>query len=172
MRRRWTVLVLVPALVIGCCGGIVAAPLGWIVKETAAAGRGAATPTAAADEYLMALGYGQEEGLLPLLDDEDQDELLKQWRTYRAQMEGTDPPPARLDFDALEVGPIKDGRAEVSTDVSATWWNTEGERTSFYRSQQHRWVIETHDDGGWRVSAVHAPAWCGGYVLAAKCRTR
>ena len=42
-------------------------PLAWVVRMTVQAGKGAPTPDAAANEYLMALGYGQEDGLLPLL---------------------------------------------------------------------------------------------------------
>lgn len=170
VRRRYVVLVALPALLCCCGGGVVGVPVAWVLRETVAAGRGEASPDAAANSYLMALGYGQEEGLLPLLDDEHQDQLLKQWKAYRAEMTGTDPPPARLDFGALTVGPIRDGRAEVTADVSATWWSTDANgRVSMYDSSAYTWRIETREDDGWRVSVVHAPAWCGGYVLASHC---
>jgi hypothetical protein len=165
------VLVLVPSFLCCCGGGVVAVPVTWFLRETEQAGKGAPTPDAAADAYLSALGYGQQEGLLPLLDDDEQDELLRQWRHYRAVMEGTDPPPARFDYAGLKVGPVVDGRAEVTTDVTATWWITQDNgRVAMYDSEAYTWRIETHEDDGWRVSKVTAPTWCGGYVLASKCR--
>jgi hypothetical protein len=171
-RRRWLVLVLLPSLLCCCGGGVIGVPVVWFLRETESAGKGAPAPDAAADDYLMALGYGQEEGLLPLLDDEHQDELLSQWRDYRAAMQGTDPPPARFDFAGLKVGPIEHGRAEVTTDVRAAWWITEDNgRISMYDSEAFTWRIETREDDGWRVTKVEAPVWCGGYVLASKCRT-
>jgi hypothetical protein len=170
VRRRYAVLVVLPALLCCCGGGVVGVPVTWFLRETVAAGRGAVSPDAAANEYLMALGYNQQEGLLPLLDDEHQGELLQQWRAYRADMDRTDPPPARLNFGSLAVSPITDGRAEVTTDVSATWWLTaDSGRTTMYNSDTFQWRIETREDDGWRVSVVHTPAWCGGYVLASKC---
>jgi hypothetical protein len=45
---------------------------------TLEAGRGAPTPDAAADTYLAALSYGNDEGLLSLPDDDHQGDLL-QW---------------------------------------------------------------------------------------------
>jgi hypothetical protein len=79
-------------------------------------------------------------------------------------MEHTRPPPAKLDYGALTVAPAGDGRARVSTDVAATWWATGG-----YSSREHTWRFEVRNDGGWRVSAVEAPAWCGGYVRTDAC---
>ncbi|WP_306215025.1 hypothetical protein [Actinoplanes sp. RD1] len=142
-----------------------------MLRETVEAGRGAPSPDVAANSYLMALGYGQEEGLLPLLDDDHQAPLLAQWRAYRAAMSDTDPPPARFDFGALTVGPVVDGRAEVRAEVAAIWWSANGSALS-YRSETLMWRIETSEDGGWRVSAVETPAWCGGYVLATKCHSQ
>lgn len=165
--------VLLPLLLCCCGGAVVGVPVAWVFRETVSAGRGEKSPDAAANAYLLALGYGQEEGLLPLLDNEHQGELLKQWRAYRAEMSATDPAPARLDFGGLDVAPVVDGRAEVRADVSATWWTTgDGGRTSMYRSDAYPWRIETREDDGWRVSKVQTPAWCGGYVPASKCRSR
>ncbi|WP_433308069.1 hypothetical protein ACQP2F_46460 (plasmid) [Actinoplanes sp. CA-030573] len=170
VRRRYVTFVLAPLLLCCCGGGVLGVPVVWFLRTTIEAGRGEVSPDAAANSYLMALGYGQEEGLLALLDDEHQGELLEQWKAYRAEMTGTDPPPAKLDFGTLTVGPIHDHRAEVTTDVAASWAQTdENGRLQMYRSQAYQWRIETREDDGWRVSVVHAPAWCGGYVLAAHC---
>lgn len=170
VRRRYTVLVLLPVLLCCCGTTVVGAPLGWVLRETVSAGKGAASPDAAASEYLMALGYGQEDGLLPLLDDEHQDELLAQWRAYRAQMAGTDPAPSRLNFGALAVSELGQDQAVASTDVSALWWTVDANgRNVMYQSDEHPWRITSIEDDGWRVSAVEAPAWCGAYVLAEKC---
>jgi hypothetical protein len=58
---------------------------------------------------------------------------------------------------------------EVTAEVSATWWGVDG-RALAYRSRAQPWRIMTREDNGWQVSRVEAPAWCGGYVLASKCR--
>jgi hypothetical protein len=171
-RKRWVVLVLVPVLLCCCGGGAVGVPVAWFARVTVQAGQGAKAPEAAADEYLMTLGYGQEEGLLPVLDDDRQEQLLAQWRAYRADMQRTDPPPSRLDYGALSVGPVAGGRATVTVRVSATWWPAGGGFAGGYSSDEFEWRIETHREDGWRVSAVAAPAWCGGYVPAAKCTSR
>lgn len=172
-RRRYVVLVLLPTVLCCCGGGVVGVPVAWVLRETVAAGRGAVSPDAAASEYLMDLSYGTEDGLLPLLHDEHQGELLPQFRAYRAAMESTDPAPSRLSFGSLDVGPIRDGRAEVTTSVSANWWDVDDNgRNLMYQSDEFEWRIETREDDGWRVSAVHAPAWCGGYVRAETCRAR
>ena len=97
--------VLVPALLIGCGGSIIALPVQWALTQTIEASRGAPSPDAAANEYLMSLSYNDEEGPVNVLDDDHQDELLDQWRRYRDAMRATDPPPAQLDYGALTVGP-------------------------------------------------------------------
>jgi hypothetical protein len=166
--RRWTILVLLPTLLI-CGGGTVAGvPAAWVFGETIKASRGAPSPDAAANEYLMALSYDNEDGLLAILDNDHQLALLTQWHTYRDTMKATDPPPSRLDFGSLSVGPNANARAEVMTDVSATWWSTGG-GTGGYRSAAYTWRFQTREDNGWQVSAVEAPTWCGGYVRAAAC---
>jgi hypothetical protein len=168
VRRRWTVFVLLPTLLI-CGGGTVAGvPVAWVFGETIKASRGAPSPDAAADAYLMALSYDNEDGLLAILDNDHQEALLTQWHAYRDTMNATDPPPSRLDFGSLIVGPRASARAEVTTDVSATWWKT-GDGTSGYQSPAYKWRFQTREDNGWQVSAVEAPTWCGGYVRADAC---
>lgn len=168
--RRWTVLVFLPTMLICCGGTVVGVPLAWIARQTIEASRGAPSPDGAADSYLMALGYDQLDGLLPILDNGHQEQLLAQWKAYRAAMDGTDPRPSRLDFGPLSVGSSVDGEVTVTAEVSATWWGVDGRALS-YRSRAQTWRIITREDNGWQVSRVEAPAWCGGYVLPPKCRT-
>ncbi|GID98020.1 hypothetical protein ACFQFC_15835 [Amorphoplanes digitatis] len=167
--RRWATFVLLPTLVFCCGGTVVGVPVVWAIRETVEASRGAPSPDAAANEYLMALGYDTEDGLLPVLDDDHQDELVAEWRAYRKAMDSTNPPPARLDFGALAVGPLDDGQAAVTADVSATWWDTGGPATS-YRSKAFTWRFRAREDDGWQVVSVEAPAWCGGYVRQDACQ--
>lgn len=164
VRRRWTILVLLPTLLV-CCGGTAfGVPAAWVLRTTLEASRGAPSPDAAANEYLLALGYDNEAGLLPVLDNDHQGELLTAWRAYRAAMSATTPPPSKLDFGSLAVGPVIDGRAVVSTEVSATWWGA-----SAYRSEAHTWRFTTRQDNGWQVETVEPFAWCGGYVRQDAC---
>ena len=101
--------------------------------------------------------------MLPILDNDHQDTLLAGWRAYRKAMDGTPPPPSRLEYGSLTVGPVVDGHAEVTTDVSATWWGTAG-NAGGYRSQARTWRFQTREDNGWQVVDVDSPTWCGGYV--------
>ena len=169
VRRRWATFVLLPTLLFCCGGTVLGVPAAWIARETIDASRGAPSPDAAADSYLMALGYNNEDGLLAILDNDHQGKLLAQWRTYRAAMDSTSPPPSRLDFSSLAVGPVSDHRAEVTADVSATWWRT-GDRVGGYGSEAFTWRFKTREDNGWQVSAVEPPEWCGGYVRLDACK--
>jgi hypothetical protein len=167
-RRRLVFLGWLPLALALCCGGTVAVPVLWAVQETVDAGRGAPSPDAAANEYLMRLSYGQDEGLLPLLDDQHQGRLIKQWRAYRNAMLSARPPASRLVFGTLDAEAAKDDRAIVRADVQAMWLDTdEAGRLGGYSSPPLTWVIETRQDDGWRVARVEAPPWCGdgGYVL-------
>jgi hypothetical protein len=143
--------------------------LAWVFRETIEASRGAPTPDAAADDYLMALSYNNEDGLLPILDNGHQDALLAGWRAYRRAMDTTTPRPSRLDYGGLTVGPVVDGRAEVTTEVAATWWGGDGHATG-YTSDQFVWRFQTREDNGWQVVSVEAPTWCGGYVRLDACK--
>ncbi|WP_236030773.1 hypothetical protein [Paractinoplanes lichenicola] len=125
-RRRCAVFVLTPVLVFCCGGSAFGIPAAWVWGMTAEASKGAPSPDAAANEYLMALGYNTEDGLLPILDNDQQNKLLEDWRAYRKAMDGTTPPPSRLDFGALHVGSRGNGSAEVTADVSAAWWKADG----------------------------------------------
>ena len=164
VRRRWGTFVLVPTLLVCCVGTAFGVPAAWLLNSTLEASRGAPSPDAAANDYLMALGYDNEDGLLPVLDNDHQDELLTGWRSYRAAMNKTTPPPAKLEFGALTVGPIVNGQAEVSTEVSATWWGT-----TSYSSEAHTWHFKTREGNGWQVQTVEPFTWCGGYVRSDAC---
>lgn len=166
--RRWVVFVLLPVLVICCGGTLIGAPLAWLLRETVEASKGAPSPDAAANEYLMDLSSNTEAGLLPVLDDDHQGALLAQWRAYRKAMDSSAPPPSRLSFGTLTVGPVVRGQADVATDVVAIWWPTDGRALDF-RSEQHTWRFQTREDNGWQVIAVEAPVWCGGYVRLNAC---
>jgi hypothetical protein len=153
------------------CGGgtVVGIPAAWVLRTTIEASRGAPSPDAAANTYMIALAYGNEDGLLPVLDNDHQDTLLTQWRAYRDAMTGTTPPPSKLDYGALAVGPIDHGRADVTADVTATWWGTPGSGAAGYRSPAHTWRLHTREDHGWQITAVDAFPWCGGYVRPDAC---
>jgi hypothetical protein len=165
-RRRIALFVLLPVVLI-CCGGLLAAPGAWFVRETAAAGEGAPSPEAAANDYLMRLSYNDAAGLLPLLADDQQDRLLDQWQAYRGAMQSTAPPPFKLDIGRLRSGSVVGGRIAVSTEVQAVWREQdENGRLGGYKSLPLTWVIEAREDDGWRVVEVNAPPWRGpdGYV--------
>lgn len=168
VRRRWVAFVLVPITVFCCGGTVVGLPLAWVFRVTIEASKGAPTPDAAADDYLMALSYGNEDGLLPILDNRRQDALLAGWRSYLKAMKGTTPPPSRLDYAGLTVGPVVNGTAEVTTQVAATWWGTGGQ--GGYTSNEYTWRFQTYRDNGWQVAVVDAPTWCGGYVRLDACK--
>lgn len=168
VRRRWVAFVLVPIMVMCCGGTVVGLPLAWLFRVTIEASRGAPSPDAAADDYLMALSYSNQDGLLPVLDKSRQDALLAGWRAYRKAMDTTRPPPSRLDYAGLTVGPIVNGTAEVTTQVAATWWGAGGQ--GGYSSDEHTWRFQTRQDNGWQVVVVEAPTWCGGYVRLDACK--
>jgi hypothetical protein len=167
VRRRWTVLVLIPALACGCGGTVIGAPLVWLADATAAAGKGAASPAAAVNVYLMALSYNNDAGLLPIVGDDDG--LMDRWRAYRADMQRGGNPPARLDFTLGAATYPERRRSQLDADVQAVWWSTGGTRLTGYRSGTLRWHFALHHDGGWRIDRVTPAARCGGYVPADRC---
>lgn len=124
-RRRWLAFVQLPLLVFCCGGTVIGLPAMWVIGETVEASRGAPTPEGAADEYLSALSHDNTDGLVSVLDDDHQDQLLEDWRTYRTAMEATDPPPFALDYGPLTASTVGQSRAQVTADVSARWWSTD-----------------------------------------------
>lgn len=166
-RSRWLLIVAAVALV--CCGATLAVPVVWFVRETIRAGAGQPSPDAAAEVYLSALSTGDEAGLLPVLDDRHSAELLAQWRAYRADMQTTDPPPAKLEYTYTDVRRISADRALVVALVHAVW-SPSGAGSTYFNGGSYEWRITTRDDGGWRVTSVVPYRWCGGHVRADACR--
>jgi hypothetical protein len=115
----------------------------------------------------MALGYGNEAGLLAVLDNAEGDALLEQWRDYRDAMKTTAPRPSKLEIGALTTGPIEAGRAQVVAEVRPVWWGTSGGLA--VNGEVHTWTFLTREDDGWQISAVEPFTWCGGYVRADAC---
>jgi hypothetical protein len=119
-------------------------------------------PDAAANEYLMALGYNTEEGLLPILDDEYLNHLLAEWRVSRAmRQDGSAANAAGL---GCRVGAewASGGDHEHCGDVVGV------PMSSRVLEQQRRFEIRK-TTVCWRVLALDAPAWCGGYVRLDAC---
>ena len=148
--------------------GIVAVPVSWAVLRQAEAERGEATPDAAVNVYVLQMSSGEEIGLSRILAAKRHDELLRQWRQYRGEMERANVP-SKLET----VGPIDvedqddDDRATVIAQVRPTWWN---EQTNL-SGTAHPWRFETRRDaGGWRVWAADLPPWCGVHVRPDACR--
>jgi hypothetical protein len=165
--RRLAMFVILPTALICCGGGVFGLPTLWFVNETLEAGRGAPSSEAVASEYLMRFSYNDTDGLLPLLDDDQQERLLDQWQDYQDAMSLTDPPPTRLDVESLRSEPAMDERVRVSAEVQFVWvTQDENGRRGGYGSTPRTWVIETRDEDGWRIVRVVAPPWCGpdGYV--------
>jgi hypothetical protein len=107
---------------------VIGVPLVWLADATAAAGRGAPSPAAAVNIYLIALGYNNDAGLLPIVGNDS--DLIRLWRTYRADMQRGGTPPARLDFTLNPPVPLKMRHAQLDADVQAVWWSTTGTRTT------------------------------------------
>jgi hypothetical protein len=166
--RRWVVFVLLPCMVICCGGAVVGIPLTWFVNETVKAGRGAVSPDAAVDTYLLALGYGREDGLLNVLEDHQGAQLLAQWRAYRAEMQRGDNAPSQLQHQFVGTTSTDADHAVVDVEVYPVWSPKNGGATSLHGSR-HPWKFTTREDGGWQVASVEPYPWCGGYVRVDVC---
>lgn len=166
-RRRWVVAGLV--MVAFLCSGIgVAVPAVLLLDYTARQGDPPATPTEAADLYLLQLDHGEEVGLRRALADSRQDELVEQWGALKAMVERTDPAPDKLQWSTFNVEDQGGGKTAVTVPVNATWW---GERGMSMVGEAHPWRFLMHrEDGGWRITAVEPFLWCGGHVRAEACR--
>jgi len=166
MGRRWAVLVLLPALLLTCGGTVIGGPLAWITGQTIEAGKGASDPQAAVNIYLLALGYNNPDGLLPIVGNSRP--LMNQWRAYRADMERGDSAPSKLEFSFGPTAKHED-HAEVDADVYGVWWKNTNGRLDGYTSSAHRWQFTLHNDDGWRIDSVEPYDWCGGYIRADLC---
>jgi hypothetical protein len=151
------------------CGGVVAVPVVWVVRGTIAAGQGEATPDAAVNVYLLQTSAGEEIGLRRVLAPGRRDDLLRQWRAYRADMTRSTPPD-KLSTAGIDISHQGDDRAAASMTVRGTWWSAGGGGTSMV-SGGAVWRFEVRRDrGGWRVWSADLPAWCGTYVRVELCR--
>jgi hypothetical protein len=124
------------------------------------AGKGAPSPQAAVNVYLMAFGYKDDAGFLLVLDDDQRDKLMKQWKAYLAKMHRGGTPAVKAG-----VRPRRRSarRIEVDADVRPVWWGGNGHAFSSVGAR-HAWRFSTHEDGGWQIDTVTPYAWCGGYV--------
>jgi hypothetical protein len=166
VRRRWAVLVLIPALLVSCGGTIVGGPLAWITGQTIEAGKGAPNAQAAVNIYLLALSYNNDDGLLPIVGNSRG--LMKQWTTYRAEMSRGNYAPSKLDFSFGATSQNGD-HAQIDADVYAIWWNTTNGHLGGYQGPAHTWHFTAHEDSGWRIESVGPGSWCGGYVRSDLC---
>ncbi|MEU4216194.1 hypothetical protein [Actinoplanes sp. NPDC026623] len=168
VRRRWVALVLLPVLLCACGGIGVGAPLSWVIGMTLEASKGAPTPAAAADEYLLALSYDSEGGLPAVLDDDQGDDLIAQWRAYRAEMRRGDTQPSKLEIAINSTNQTDEQRAVVDVGVQPIWWDEGGSGMS-YAGDRQTWTFHARRDNGWQIEKVDPYPWCGGYVNAHAC---
>ncbi|MCM0675158.1 hypothetical protein NCC78_10715 [Micromonospora phytophila] len=141
--------------------------MSWAVLRQAEAERGEATPDAAVTVYVLKMSSGEEVGLSRVLAGKRHDELLRQWRRYRGEMERGNVPSKLETVGPIDVEDQGDDRATVTAQVHGIWWN---DRINL-SGTAHRWRFETRRDaGGWRVWAAGLPAWCGVHVRADACR--
>ncbi|MEU3114256.1 hypothetical protein ABZ652_09240 [Micromonospora chalcea] len=116
--------------------------------------------------YLLRLSSGEDLGLRRVLAADRRDELVREWRAYRARMSRSASPPNKLESGPLQVDHVRSGVALVVTEVYAVWWHGQLSQSS----RRHPWRFEVREDwGGWRVWAVEAPAWCGDYIRLDRC---
>lgn len=164
-RRRWAVAVM--AMVGFLCAGLgVAVPVALFLDFTDRQGDPPATPTEAADLYLIQLDQGEEIGLRRALAGSRRDELLDQWRELKATIERSDPPD-KLEWSAFNIEDQGDDKTAVTVPVQAVWW---GERGMSMVGTEHPWRFSMQrEDNGWRITHVEPFAWCGGHVRADAC---
>jgi hypothetical protein len=74
--------------------------------------------------------------------------LVADLTTRLEQAMGRYPAAVTADYAGLTVGPVVGGRAEVTTEVAATWWGGDGHATG-YSSDQYLWRFRTREDNGW-----------------------
>lgn len=158
----WVVLSLVAVL----CTGIVAVPVSWAVLKQAEAERGEASPDAAVNVYVLQMSSGEELGLSRVLAARHRDELLRQWRHYRGEMQRGEVPSKLGTVGPIDVDSQGEGRATVTVHVRAIWWRGQ----TILNGTEQPWRFEARrDDGGWRVWAANLPPWCGVHVRADAC---
>ncbi len=159
----WVALSLVAVL----CAGVVAVPVSWAVLRQAEAERGEATPDAAVNLYVLRMSSGERIGLSRVLAGRRHDELLRQWREYRGEMERGNVPSKLEVVGPIDVEDQADDRATVTAHVHAVWWTDQVNLSG----TAHPWRFETRRDAsGWRVWSAELPPWCGVHLRADACR--
>ncbi|MBM0229330.1 MULTISPECIES: hypothetical protein [Micromonospora] len=117
--------------------------------------------------YALQMSSGEQIGLSRVLTGKRHDELLRQWREYRGEMERGNVPSKLEVVGPIDVEDQADDRATVTAQVHAVWWNEQVNLSG----TAHPWRFETRRDaGGWRVWAAELPPWCGVHVRADACR--
>lgn len=165
-RRAWLWVVLAASLVL--CVDTAAVPVGWLAYQTYAAGRGEADPQAAITVYIAGLSADEELGVSRVLASKRHDELLSQWRAYRAEIERSDPP-SKFEITDYATEEQDDNRATVAAYVQPVWWSRDGSGISLHGTA-HAWKFETRRDRrGWRVWHAELPTWCGTVVRTDAC---
>ncbi|MFI7607433.1 hypothetical protein ACIBTV_20125 [Micromonospora sp. NPDC049366] len=146
-----------------------AVPATWAVRKQVQAERGEAAPEAAALVWVLQTSAGDELGLSRVLAKRRHDDLLQQWREYRAVIDSTAKPPGKITTSGPSVVEHQgDDRATVTEQVQAVWWDGATIRSGM----AHPWRFEVRKDrGGWRIWSVDLPPWCGVYVRASLCPT-
>jgi hypothetical protein len=168
LRRRWVAFALLPAVLVGGAGAVLGVPLTRLIAPTATASRGAASPTAAVTTYVAALNHGTEEDVLPVLDEERGDALIRQWRAYAAAMRRGRIGVSRLASRMPITRPVDERHAVVEMAAYPVWWAGDGSGPS-RQGGAHVWRFTIREDHGWRIVSVTAFPWCGGYVPAEAC---
>ncbi|MFU8871036.1 hypothetical protein [Micromonospora sp. SL4-19] len=112
------------------------------------------------------MSSGVEIGLSRVLAARHHDELLRQWRQYRGEMQRGKVPSKLETVGPIDVEDQGDDRATVTAQVHPIWWNEQINLSG----TAHPWRFETRRDaGGWRVWAADLPPWCGVHVRPDTC---
>ncbi|MGK5741544.1 hypothetical protein [Micromonospora sp. URMC 103] len=120
--------------------------------------------------WVLQLSAGEELGLSRVLAKPRHDELLGQWREYRAVIESTEKALSKITTTGLSVVEHQgDDRATVTEQVQAVWWD--GPTMLAGTTNPLRFEVR-RDRGGWRIWSVDLPPWCGGHVRADLCPAR
>ncbi|PWU46039.1 hypothetical protein DLE60_21525 [Micromonospora globispora] len=119
-------------------------PVSWAVLRQAEAERGETTPDAAANVYILKMSSGEELGLSRVLVAGRHDELLRQWRQYRGEMQRAEVPSKLEVVGRIGVEDQDEDRATVAAQVHAVWWNDR----IYLSGTAHPWRFETRRDAG------------------------
>ncbi|WP_319462661.1 hypothetical protein [Micromonospora sp. RTP1Z1] len=117
--------------------------------------------------YVLQMSSGEELGLSRVLVAGRHDELLRQWRQYRGEMERAKTPSKLETVGPIDVEDQGRNRATVTAQVRPIWWSGQ---TSLSGTAHPSRFETRRDAGGWQVWAADLPTWCGVHVRADACR--